>query len=203
MSTNSWICLFSFKKELITSEGCVEMVIPWQLCRTIGPLISQRFPLASAKAQPRGDFDIKGIGSQKVARFVFRYVANRKLIMQSKMPLLCYLHALWGSHRCFSFICIGLYSGTLEYGHPKNVTTFLKWPLFAWPVWISLFNHLPPWSPYHTCELPANPLDEVTVFLMWPLLDRSKSGHITKVLLYFLYSMLMNFLIVNQCHRSP
>ncbi len=29
---------------------------PWQLCRTIGPLLSQRFPLASAKAQPRGGF---------------------------------------------------------------------------------------------------------------------------------------------------
>ncbi len=32
------------------------LVIPWQLCWTIGPLLSQRFPLASAKAQPRGDF---------------------------------------------------------------------------------------------------------------------------------------------------
>ena len=30
------------------------MNIPWQLCRTIGPLLSQRFPFASAKAQPRG-----------------------------------------------------------------------------------------------------------------------------------------------------
>ncbi len=30
------------------------MDIPWQLCRTIGPLLSQRFPLASATAQPRG-----------------------------------------------------------------------------------------------------------------------------------------------------
>ncbi len=29
---------------------------PWQLCRIIGPLLSQRFPLASAKAQPRGGF---------------------------------------------------------------------------------------------------------------------------------------------------
>ncbi len=28
---------------------------PWQLCRIIGPLLSQRFPLASAKAQPRGN----------------------------------------------------------------------------------------------------------------------------------------------------
>ncbi len=34
------------------------MVIPWQFCRTIGPLLSQRFPLASAKAQPRGGFKV-------------------------------------------------------------------------------------------------------------------------------------------------
>ncbi len=26
------------EKELFTGEGCVEMDIPWQLCRTIGPL---------------------------------------------------------------------------------------------------------------------------------------------------------------------
>ncbi len=32
------------------------MVIPWQWCRTIGPLLSQRFLLASAEAQPRGGF---------------------------------------------------------------------------------------------------------------------------------------------------
>ena len=31
-------CLFLSTKELITSEGCVEMDSPWQLCRTIGPL---------------------------------------------------------------------------------------------------------------------------------------------------------------------
>ncbi len=30
------------------------MVNPWQLCRTIGPLLSQRLPLATAKAQPMG-----------------------------------------------------------------------------------------------------------------------------------------------------
>ena len=45
-----------FKWELITSNRCVEMDIPWQLCRTIGPLLSHRFRLASAKAQPGGDF---------------------------------------------------------------------------------------------------------------------------------------------------
>ena len=48
------VFLFCKEKELFTSEGCVEMDIPWQLCRTIGPLLGQRFPLASAKAQPRG-----------------------------------------------------------------------------------------------------------------------------------------------------
>ncbi len=37
----------------------MEMVKPWQLCRTIGPLPSQRFLLASAKAQPRGVFSDK------------------------------------------------------------------------------------------------------------------------------------------------
>ncbi len=37
----------------------MEMVIPWQLCRTIGPLLSQRLPLASAKAQPR-EISIQG-----------------------------------------------------------------------------------------------------------------------------------------------
>ena len=30
------------------------MDIPWHLCRTIGPPLSQRLPLAIAKAQPRG-----------------------------------------------------------------------------------------------------------------------------------------------------
>ncbi len=43
-------------KSCKTSKGFVEMVILWQLCRTIGPLLSQRFLLASAKAQPRGGF---------------------------------------------------------------------------------------------------------------------------------------------------
>ncbi len=45
---------FYKEKELFTGEGCVGVVIPWQFCRTIGPLLSQRFPLASAKGQPRG-----------------------------------------------------------------------------------------------------------------------------------------------------
>ncbi len=42
-------------KELITSVGRVEMDDPWQLFRTLGPLLSHRFLLASAKAQSRGD----------------------------------------------------------------------------------------------------------------------------------------------------
>ncbi len=48
------VFVFYKDKELLTGEGCVGVVIPWQLCGTIGPLLSQRFPLASAKAQPRG-----------------------------------------------------------------------------------------------------------------------------------------------------
>ncbi len=32
------VFLFYKEKELFTGEGCVGMVIPWQLCRTIGPL---------------------------------------------------------------------------------------------------------------------------------------------------------------------
>ncbi len=39
--------------ELFTGKGCVVIDIPWQLCQTIGPLLSHRFPLASAKAQSR------------------------------------------------------------------------------------------------------------------------------------------------------
>ncbi len=46
--------VLSFKKELRTSNVCVEMDIPWQLCRTIGPLLSQRFLSTSAKAQSGG-----------------------------------------------------------------------------------------------------------------------------------------------------
>ncbi len=50
------------EKELFTGKGCVEMDIPWQFCRTIGPLLSQRFPLAIAKAQPRGGgFEAKNV----------------------------------------------------------------------------------------------------------------------------------------------
>ncbi len=32
------VFLFYKEKELLTGEGCAEMDIPWQLCRTIGPL---------------------------------------------------------------------------------------------------------------------------------------------------------------------
>ncbi len=39
----------------------------WQLCRTIGPLLIQKFPLASAKAQPRGDLFIYMKNRAKIA----------------------------------------------------------------------------------------------------------------------------------------
>ncbi len=32
------VFLFYKEIELLTGEGCVGVVIPWQLCRTIGPL---------------------------------------------------------------------------------------------------------------------------------------------------------------------
>ncbi len=35
------------------SKGCVEMADPWQLCRTLSSLLSQRFLLASAKGRNR------------------------------------------------------------------------------------------------------------------------------------------------------
>ncbi len=47
--------LFLFFKSFkiaVTREGCVEMVIPWELCWTIGPLL--RLPLARFKAWLRG-----------------------------------------------------------------------------------------------------------------------------------------------------
>ncbi len=54
-------------KSCKTIEGCVEMVIPWQFCRTIGPLLSQRFLLASAKAQLRGGFfPTRGVTASKL-----------------------------------------------------------------------------------------------------------------------------------------
>ncbi len=38
----------------LSFKSFVEMVIPWQFCRTVGPLFSQRLPFARAKAQPVG-----------------------------------------------------------------------------------------------------------------------------------------------------
>ncbi len=32
------VFLFYKEKELLTGEGCVGVVIPWQLCQAIGPL---------------------------------------------------------------------------------------------------------------------------------------------------------------------
>ncbi len=46
------VCL-NFVINIFISEGFVEMVIPWQFCQTMCPLLSQRLPFASAKIQPR------------------------------------------------------------------------------------------------------------------------------------------------------
>ncbi len=53
--------LNDLKDRAVTSEGCVEMVKPWQLCWTTGPLLSKRLPLASPEAQSRLDFGGKQI----------------------------------------------------------------------------------------------------------------------------------------------
>ena len=54
-TTKTNFCLLNNFKRAVKSQGCVEMVKPWQLCRTVGPLPSQRLPLARAKVQPRRD----------------------------------------------------------------------------------------------------------------------------------------------------
>ncbi len=41
--------LFYKEKELFTGEGCVEMDIPWKLCRTIGPLTLHSQEIAFSK----------------------------------------------------------------------------------------------------------------------------------------------------------
>ncbi len=64
LPVNSSFCLKN-KKELFTGEGCLVMDIPWQLCRTIGPLLSQRFPFASAKAQPSGGFQCSAMSEMQ------------------------------------------------------------------------------------------------------------------------------------------
>ena len=51
-------------------EGCVEMVNPCQMCRTIGPLLSQKFLLESAKAQPRGGLLITTCNSSLLSHFI-------------------------------------------------------------------------------------------------------------------------------------
>ena len=47
---------FWIKKELRTSEGCVEMDMPWQYCRTIGPLLVRDSSWQVLKHSQGGDF---------------------------------------------------------------------------------------------------------------------------------------------------
>ena len=68
---------FSFKEELITNNGCVEMDIPWQLSRTMHSLLSQRFLLAGAKAQSRGAFS----SARPVLCIYVRYIVNLYMIV--------------------------------------------------------------------------------------------------------------------------
>ncbi len=61
----------------------LEWILHGNLCRTIGPLLSQRFLLASAKAQPRGGF-IKGC---EVKQILYPLGANPTLELWSGFVL--------------------------------------------------------------------------------------------------------------------
>ncbi len=84
------LLLALLKKELITSDGCAEMVKHWQLCRTIGPLLSQRFPLASAKTQSKGGFIFLG-------RFHITCLWSLSWMLYSKVLILVDNLRLWYS----------------------------------------------------------------------------------------------------------
>ncbi len=55
------------------------MVIPWRLKRTIGPLLSQRVPLASAKAQPRGDLLATNESYTFVSGMFFQWIMSSSI----------------------------------------------------------------------------------------------------------------------------
>ena len=50
----------------------MEMAIPWQLCRIIGPSLSQRLLMASAKAQSMGDFVLYSVLISMYILLLFR-----------------------------------------------------------------------------------------------------------------------------------
>ncbi len=58
------------------------VVKPWQLCRTIGPLLSHRFLLAGAKAQPRGAFCIESC-TRHTNMIMFTVVNNQLKMSQT------------------------------------------------------------------------------------------------------------------------
>ncbi len=89
---NSWLCLFSLKKELITSDRCVEMGIPWQLCRTIGPLLGQRLPLAIAKAHSQGEINFSAhLSAIMYARGIFLTLSKMLITVDTSYALLLVL----------------------------------------------------------------------------------------------------------------
>ncbi len=69
----------------------------WQLCRTIGPLLSQRFPLASAKAQPRGDFS----QGHENLYYHFSLPASRVRLATLEMSILLLKQLVYHSMQCF------------------------------------------------------------------------------------------------------
>ena len=62
------------------------------LCRTIGPLLSQRCPLVSAKAQPRGDFYEKDMVLWKIFLERWERKSPRKIEHKDEMKILSPSH---------------------------------------------------------------------------------------------------------------
>ncbi len=85
------------------------------------------------------------------------------------------------------------YSRTLECDHPENVTTFLKWPLFARPVWISLYiQSFAPLIMWPKADL-----------LMWPPIFAkywTKSDHFSQNMTPFLSQTVTTFPNVTTFH---
>ncbi len=116
-------------------KGVLEWSFHGNLCRTIGPLLSQRFPLASAKAQPRGGFvNSKCLVTPRHRsndhggkKFVLQYKSEFTMIMQNihhstlslnldRMAEICFLdHYMYngmnGEHLHWPLSCGSLSNG--------------------------------------------------------------------------------------------
>ena len=59
------------EKELYTGEGCVEMDIPWPLCRTIGPLTLHSQEMEGAGGMEEGSGQIEGQRDRQHYKYIF------------------------------------------------------------------------------------------------------------------------------------